>query len=431
MTDNRFRFTKHALLRLPRPESGEVWYTDEGNRALKVRVPASGDLGYYFRKRINKRVTKCAIGTVEGLSVDRARAEAAKIEANVREGKEPKATPKPATAKAGELTLRTVFARYVRSVKGKLRSWRDAVALFGRHVKPHADVAVSAVDAEWLRRLHRRVTDAGTPGAANRVLALMSSVMTFHLGDGVPNPASAVRRNQENERHRTMTADEEGRFLAAVDAYEAEPAGVAGSPPKCPAKRAAKQRVAQHAKETAADLLRLLYWTGQRSGNVRAMEWAAVDLKARTWTVAARHYKTGVPHVCALPDEAVAILVRRKAAAASGAVYVFPAGNGKSKRGYFENYHHAFHRVKELAGIDGPGTHASDTLRVHDLRAGVATAMANAGENAYTIARQLGHRNIKTTERYVRQSVEDVRAAMDRVSRGRGRGRGSGGRGAA
>jgi integrase len=73
--------------------------------------------------------------------------------------------------------------------------------------------------------------------------------------------------------------------------------------------------------------------------------------------------------------------------------------------------------VKELAGIDASeGLHASDRLRAHDLRAGLATAMANAGENAFTIQGQLGHRNIKTTMRYVRQSVADVRAAVDRTA---------------
>jgi integrase len=414
-SEKTFKFTKEALEGLLPPESGESIFYDSDCRGLVVRVWPTGRKTFAFYGRVGSKVVRHVIGPVEELSVARARAEAAHVRADKEAGRETKR--EAAREPVGGPTLRVVFARYVLDVRGKLRTWRELVAMFRKHVKPHARVPIASVDEAWLRNLHRRITAAGSPGAANRVLSLLSAVLSFHLGEGEPNPAAAVKRNPETERHRTLTEEEEAKFLRAIDQYEAEPAGVPGSKPLDPAKFREKQAAAQEAKRTAADLLRLLYWTGQRAGNVRAMEWAAVDLKARTWTVAARHYKSGKPHVAALPEEAVAILKRRKAEAKPGAVYVFPAGNGKSDRGHFTNYHNAFRRVKELAGIDASeGLHASDRLRAHDLRAGLATAMANAGENAFTIQGQLGHRNIKTTMRYVRQSVADVRAAVDRTA---------------
>lgn len=420
-SDNTFKFTKDALAALPVPtaEEGTAIYFDSDCRGLVVRVWPGGSKTFAFYGRIGKKVVRAAIGSVEEYPVARARAAAAHIRADKEAGRMTKLEElRAAEAEDTGPTLRVVFAQYIRSeARGKLRTWRELVLAFRKHVKPHARVPMSTVDKEWLRGLHRRITNAGSPGAANRVLSLMSAVLAFHLGDDEPNPAAAVKRNPETERHRTLTEEEELKFLKAVDAYEAEPAGVPGSKPLDKDKFAAKQATAQVAKRTAADVLRLLYWTGQRAGNVRAMEWAAVDLEARTWTVAARHFKGGKPHVAALPEEAVAILKRRKAAAKPDAVYVFPAGNGKNADGHFMNYHNAFHRVKELAGIDTTkGLHKDDTLRAHDLRAGLATSMANVGENAFAIQRQLGHRNIKTTMRYVRQSITDVQAAVDRLA---------------
>ena len=55
--------------------------------------------------------------------------------------------------------------------------------------------------------------------------------------------------------------------------------------------------------------------TFQRPGNVRAMEWAHVDLDAALWTIQARRMKrtyhgkeNGDPHLVPLPTQAVAIL---------------------------------------------------------------------------------------------------------------------------
>lgn len=414
------KFTKEALAGLPIPtaEQGETVYFDAESRGLVVRVYPTGAKTFAFWARVGPTIVRHKIGSVESMPVARARAEAAHIRADKEAGRMTKLEELRA-AEAGDTgpTLRVVFAHYIRDVRGKLRTWRELVGMFKKHVQPHARLPMSTIDEEWLRNLHRRITSGGHPGAANRTLSLMSAVLSFHLGEGKPNPAAVVKRNPETERHRTLTEEEERKFIAAIDKYEAEPAGVPGSKPLDAEKFAAKQAIAQAVKHTAADVLRLLYWTGQRAGNVRAMEWAAVDLDARTWTVAARHFKGGKPHVAALPEEAVAILKRRKAAANPDAVYVFPAGNGRSRRGYFMNYHNAFHRVKELAGIDvTKGLHKDDTLRAHDLRAGLATSMANVGENAFAIQRQLGHRNIKTTMRYVRQSITDVQAAVDRLA---------------
>lgn len=429
-------------LALARPTSGEVTWFDAKERTLAVRVPAKGPLRFMLYTWIDGKPIKRNLAPVgvNGWSVERARDQANRRRARIADGlpEDPDAAPEPEAAPApapGELTFRAVAGRYFRAHKGKLRTWRELVLAFRKHVKPHARLPVSAVDTEWLRRVHARITAEKHPGAANRTLSLLSAILAYHLPEGTPNPARGVVRNPEHQRQRTFNDAELRALHGAIDAYESEPVGVSGNEgtdpaewpeyrkPKDAAKLEAlrehwrenltrKQAKARENRRTEADLLRLCLWTGQRAGNVRAMKWSAVDFIGGTWRISARYFKNGDPHTAGLPDEALDILKRRRAGAAPGAVYVFPAGNDKSKRGHFLAYHGAWARVKELAGLE----ETDEGTRLHDLRANLATRMSETGENAFVIQRALGHRSIRTTERYARPGTEAVRAAIQRTA---------------
>lgn len=424
---------------LARPATGEVTWFDSKQPALAVRVPASGAVRFMLYTWIDRKPVKRNLAPVrvDGWSVERARDEAQRRRVRIADGLPELADTEEETPTLapGELTFRAVAGRYFRAHKGKLRTWRELVLAFRKHVKPHARVPIPAVDTEWLRRIHSRITAEGHPGAANRTLSLLSAILAWHLPEGAPNPARGVVRNKEHQRQRTFNDAELRALLHAIDVYETETVSVSGNEgtdpaewpeyrkPKDAAKLAearerwrenlaAKQAKARENRRTAADLLRLCLWTGQRAGNVRAMKWSAVDFIGGTWRISARYFKNGDPHTAGLPDEALDILKRRKASAEPGEVYVFPAGNGKSKRGHFLAYHDAWKRVKELAGIE----ETDEGTRLHDLRANLATRMSETGENAFVIQRALGHRSIRTTERYARPGTEAVRAAIQRTA---------------
>lgn len=426
---------------LARPEKGEVTWFDAKQPALAVRVPASGSVRFMLYTWIDGKPVKRNLAPVkvDGWSVERARDEAQRRRVRIADGlpEETDATPETATPTAvpGEPTLRSMAGRYFRAHKGKLRTWRELVLAFRKHVKPHARVPLASVDAAWLQRLHARITSDGFPGAANRILSLVSAMFTYHLPAGAPNPAGGVVRNREHRRQRTFSDSELRAILRAIDVYESEPIAVSGNEgadpaewpeyrkPKDAAKLAdarkqwkehlaRKQAKARENRRTEADLLRLCFWTGQRAGNVRALKWSAVDLIGGTWRISARYFKNGDPHTAGLPDEALDILRRRKATAEPGAEYVFPAGNDKSERGHFLAYHDAWKRVKTLAKLE----ETDEGTRVHDLRANLATRMAESGENAFVIQRALGHKSIATTERYARPGTEAVRAAIQRTT---------------
>jgi integrase len=93
-----------------------------------------------------------------------------------------------------------------------------------------------------------------------------------------------------------------------------------------------------HEHEMHRECLQLLALTWQRPGNVRAMEWAHVDLDAGLWVIPSANMKRrvqdkekGDAHVVPLPTQAVELLRRRLAKAEPGARFVFAAKRADGK----------------------------------------------------------------------------------------------------
>jgi integrase len=85
------------------------------------------------------------------------------------------------------------------------------------------------------------------------------------------------------------------------------------------------------AKETMGRLaLSAAILTAARSGEVRLMTWAELDLNAALWTVPAERMKAGREHVVPLPPQAVALFERMKAHRRGDSDLVFP-GTGRGK----------------------------------------------------------------------------------------------------
>lgn len=70
--------------------------------------------------------------------------------------------------------------------------------------------------------------------------------------------------------------------------------------------------------------LELLILTAARSGEIRGMTWAEIDLDAALWRIAASRMKAGREHVVPLPSRAVAILKDRLACCVGASDLVFP-----------------------------------------------------------------------------------------------------------
>jgi integrase len=91
----------------------------------------------------------------------------------------------------------------------------------------------------------------------------------------------------------------------------------------------------------------------------------------------------------------------------SGFVFASEAGTKFDHR----NLRRAFYEALKRAEIDD--------FRFHDLRHTFATRLAQAGVDLYKIAKLLGHKDIKMTQRYSHHYPESLRdgvAVLDKIS---------------
>ncbi len=226
------------------------------------------------------------------------------------------------------------------------------------------------------------------PGAANRCLALLSKMLSLAVewDYRVDNPCRKVERYPENQLENFLTSDQASNLLAALDAEE---------------------------DRGAAKAIELLLLTGARRSEVLHATWGQFDLGTDPMWVVPRDIVKGRVRVKAdlrrpLSLEATCLLRTWHAEAdVVSLTWVFPSTRDPSKAR--SDLKDAWHRVRSAAGIPD--------LRIHDLRHSFASAAVNSGASLYAVGRALGHRDVRTTQRYAHLTDEGVRATADAVGR--------------
>lgn len=206
-----------------------------------------------------------------------------------------------------------------------------------------------------------------------------------------PPPASAASRN----RYASLLSV---AFRFAVEKGYARANPVKGLPRSREAKRAVPFLAATDVDRivaTAPDarlacLLRVLADTGLRRSEVGRLEWRDVDLVRGVLVV--RQSKSGRPREVPLTGPAhrafAALHEQRGAVPLAGPYFVWPEIDAKG----LDSVTAAFKRLRTRAGFP--------SLRLHDLRHGFCSRLAQAGVPMPTIAALAGHESIVTTMRY-------------------------------
>ncbi len=153
------------------------------------------------------------------------------------------------------------------------------------------------------------------------------------------------------------------------------------------------------------DFLIFAIWTGLRLGNIIGLKRRDVNLKNRT--VYIERTKNGEPLIIPLHDRAFEVLKRRLKVKYLEHDYVFTSPEGKPIEP--NNLRRSFRIALKRAGIEN--------LRIHDPRHTFGTRLAQAGVDLYTIARLLGHKDIRTTQRYAHHSTQSLRRGIEVLSR--------------
>lgn len=141
--------------------------------------------------------------------------------------------------------------------------------------------------------------------------------------------------------------------------------------------------------------------TGMRQGEILSLEWSSVDLFRKV--VVVKESKNGKPRSVPLNASAFDLLKSKSKLRDIKSKLVFADGvGGKMDR---NNLRRAFNRALKDAGIVD--------FRFHDLRHTFATRLAQRGFDIFAIAKILGHKDIRMTQRYAHHCSESLRKGVD------------------
>lgn len=125
-------------------------------------------------------------------------------------------------------------------------------------------------------------------------------------------------------------------------------------------------------------IMRILILTGARLNEVAQGDWSEIDLKARTWTIAAARMKMKKPHVIHLTD--IMIEVLRSLKRGTEGDYLFSLTDGKTP-------YHVGTRAKEYV-VDTAGFNGWVN---HDLRHTMRTRVAELGVLPHVAEKMIAH----------------------------------------
>ena len=241
-------------------------------------------------------------------------------------------------------------------------------------------IPISDLNLSRIERAHRLWRDK--PHSANRALALISLLLNFAEKRGLrpigQNPCRLVKKYKEENRERFLSADELRRLSMALNEVETthlETPFVTGA-------------------------IRLLLYTGARSGEILNSRWEYVD-----WDNALLNLpdsKTGRKPVI-LGDSALIEL--RKLRTLNS---ILPSPfiiQGQKPSAPVSSLKKPWARICDRAKLAN--------FRIHDLRHTAASLAAGAGLSLHQIGKLLGHTQSSTTQRYAHLAVNDARTSAN------------------
>ncbi len=297
-------------------------------------------------------------------------------------------------AQAIEAKIRTeiIEGSYFEKLVGRKKTFRD---LMDRFMKEHVPKVSSSMQRGCKAKLNKHLipffgdsnllkitpktiaeykvlrNDAGAkPATINRELAMLSKAFSLAVKEWEwlkDNPLSKVPKEKEdNQRDRWLSIEEEKVLI-------------------------------DNSPKWLKGLILFALHTGLRQEELLSLEWSRVSLVRKTILITKT--KNDKPKTLPLNKIALDIINRRSKVRSIKTDYVFLNRDGRKINAACLRV--AFYNVMRKAGIKN--------FRWHDLRHSHATRLAQAGVDIYKISKLLGHKDIKTTQRYAHHCPESLR----------------------
>ena len=333
------RFVQNAKSRDRQSE-----YFDDTTRGLALRV-SKGAKAWCFHYTTSGTRKRLTLGTYPATSLSKARTLATEARGLLEAGDDPR------TITAAAESLKAICEEYLSREGSKLRTAQERQKTFNRLVYPILGAKkIDAIRRSDIVRLLDKIEDERGPVMADKTLALLSKVFSWHASrsDEFRSPiVRGMRRSKPNERARErILTDDELRMVWK----RTEVNGIFGT------------------------FVRFILLTSARRSEAAEMTWG--EVKDGVWTLPASRNKTKVDLVRPLSRMALDQLDGRSKTKAQ---FVFPTRNGKPITDFGK------HKLKfdKASGVKG--------YTLHDLRRTARSLMSRAGVNADVAERCLGH----------------------------------------
>jgi excisionase family DNA binding protein len=233
---------------------------------------------------------------------------------------------------------------------------------------------ISPLDIERFKA--SRLRRGNTKSTVNRYLQLMGKMFNLAVGEGYleKNPARKVKSfsEKDNLKERILTEKEEKKLM-------------------------------ENCSDTLKSIIAVALNTGMRRAEILNLRWCQIDFQAKRIKV--EKTKNGRVRFIPINDGLFKQILKRKNENGQSAfVFLNPA----TKKPFLD-MKTPFKRACRISGIEG--------LRFHDLRHTFATRLVEKGIHIRNIRDLLGHFSVTVTERYAHSNDEQMRKAVDALSK--------------
>ena len=342
---------------------------------LEYRPTGAGT--WYFRTRKTLRKQKLIrIGSLAEMDVLEARVRAYEIHKFVESG----GSLETLDVRSGNRLTFSAFIHehYTPHAKSRKRSWKAEQGILRRDILPAlGELRLDSITRFTLIRWQESMFGKGLAASTcNRALFLLKYAFNCarRWGFIAESPARDVLVLPEKEfRERYLSEEEARRLLNALDTEK---------------------------DRQAAQVVKLLLFTGARKSEILAARWENVDVGRCILTVPLS--KSGKARHIPLSDAALKVLAKIP----RNSKWLFPS---PKTEGHMTSIFKAWDRVRSKAMLKD--------VRLHDLRHSFASFLVNDGCSLYEVQKILGHHDPRVTTRYAHLAQDSLLRAANVVGK--------------
>lgn len=353
LTDRQIQLTKP-------PVSGRLTLSD-GN-GLQLRITSNGKKSWSLQYRYQGAMRKYTIGSYPEITLKDARARNTELRASIQAGNDPQ-TAKRLARSPSSTNVEECFEEYLRDhLKVNLKSWPEYERAMRSDVLPFVGkIELEALDKPAIRAVIRRITERGRMVLANRVLQYISKMLKWAVGVGyiTVNPAADIPKPaKERSRERVLSLNEVRSLLAACDSL----GGV------------------------QADFVKFLLFSGQRLNEIAKL--THDEIMNDHIAIPRDRNKSGEAIITPLLPHLRGIL---DGCPRGNGAFVFSTTLGERPLSGFSQIKS---QLQKASGVTD--------WTFHDFRRSMATVLADAGIDQFTIKCALNHKDNSVTGVYDR-----------------------------